>query len=103
MTDALALLSPDDVCEILGVRKSWLYDAVQAGEIPHVRLKKRLRFRRSDIESYIDARVRVGREPMNGSASADAAPVGLTLVEGVVAAGAQVRLGADAAARHERP
>ena len=32
----LDLLTPDDVCALLKVRKSWLYDTVEAGADPFV-------------------------------------------------------------------
>ena len=49
----LELLTPDQLCKLLQVRKSWLYDQVEAGRLPHVRLGKQLRFRRSAIAEYL--------------------------------------------------
>ena len=37
-------LTPDDVCVMLKLKKSWIYDLVQARAIPHVRLGRQLRF-----------------------------------------------------------
>jgi excisionase family DNA binding protein len=49
----LRLLDADDVCILLKVRKSWLYDTVESGAIPVVRLGKQLRFRPADIAAYL--------------------------------------------------
>jgi excisionase family DNA binding protein len=51
----LDLLTPDDVCALLKVRKSWLYDAVESGAIDAIRLGKQLRFRPSALARYLDA------------------------------------------------
>jgi excisionase family DNA binding protein len=50
----LDLLTPDDVCALLKVKKSWLYDAVEDGSIETIRLGKQLRFRPSAIVRYLD-------------------------------------------------
>jgi excisionase family DNA binding protein len=49
----LELLTPDQVCDLLQVRKSWLYDQVEAGRLPHLRLGKQLRFRPREIADYL--------------------------------------------------
>ena len=53
----LDLLTPDDVCALLKVKKSWLYDAVESGALEAVRLGKQLRFRPSALARYLDERV----------------------------------------------
>jgi excisionase family DNA binding protein len=53
----LDLLTPDDVCALLKVKKSWLYDAVESGELEAIRLGKQLRFRPSALIRYLDQRV----------------------------------------------
>jgi len=50
----LHLLTADDVCALLKVKKSWLYDTVESGAIPAIRLGRQLRFRPSDIAAYIE-------------------------------------------------
>jgi excisionase family DNA binding protein len=50
------LLTPDDVCALLKVKKSWLYDAVEDGAIEAIRLGKQLRFRPSALIHYLDAK-----------------------------------------------
>ncbi len=52
----LDLLTPDDVCALLKVKKSWLYDAVEAGAIEVIRLGKQLRFRPSALIRYLEER-----------------------------------------------
>ena len=52
----LDLLTPDDVCALLKVKKSWLYDAVESGELEAIRLGKQLRFRPSALVRYLDER-----------------------------------------------
>ena len=54
----LDLLTPDDVCALLKVKKSWLYDTVESGALEAVRLGKQLRFRPSALARYLDERVR---------------------------------------------
>jgi excisionase family DNA binding protein len=39
----LDLLTPDDVCALLKVKKSWLYDTVENGAIEAIHLGKQLR------------------------------------------------------------
>jgi excisionase family DNA binding protein len=52
----LDLLTPDDVCALLKVKKSWLYDAVEDGSIETIRLGKQLRFRPSALVRYLEER-----------------------------------------------
>ena len=58
----LDLLTPDDVCALLKVRKSWLSDAVENGALEAIRLGKQLRFRPSALIRYLDERVSNGNE-----------------------------------------
>lgn len=59
----LDLLTPDDVCTLLKVKKSWLYDTVETGAIEAIRLGKQLRFRPSALLRYLEERASNG----NGS------------------------------------
>jgi excisionase family DNA binding protein len=59
----LNLLTPDDVCALLKVKKSWLYDAVETGALEAIRLGKQLRFRPSALVRYLEERASNG----NGS------------------------------------
>lgn len=58
--DPLDLLTPDALCTLLKVRRSWLYDAVEAGTLPALRLGRQLRFRRLDVVAFIDAQTSGG-------------------------------------------
>lgn len=49
----LDLLTADEVCTLLKVKKSWLYDPVEAGAIEVIRLGKQLRFQPSAISAYL--------------------------------------------------
>jgi excisionase family DNA binding protein len=51
----LDLLTPDDVCTLLKVKKSWLCDEVERGALAAIRLGQQLRFRPSDLARYLDA------------------------------------------------
>lgn len=51
--DPLDLLTVDDVCRLLKVKRSWVYDAAERGDLPVVRLGRQLRFRRSDLALLI--------------------------------------------------
>jgi len=48
------LLTVDDVCALLKVKKSWLYDTVERGLITPLRLGKQLRFRPAALTRYLD-------------------------------------------------
>ena len=56
----LDLLTPDDVCALLKVKKSWLYDAVENGALEAIRLGKQLRFRPSALLRYLEERASDG-------------------------------------------
>jgi excisionase family DNA binding protein len=49
----LELLTLDELVALLKVRKSWLYDEVEAGRLPAIRLGRQLRFRIADVEAYL--------------------------------------------------
>lgn len=53
----LELLTVADVCALFKVTKDWVYDEVEAGRMPSLRLgRKHLRFRRRDLEEYLAGR-----------------------------------------------
>jgi len=56
----LDLLTPDDVCALLKVKKSWLYDTVENGALEAIRLGKQLRFRPSALLRYLEDRASNG-------------------------------------------
>ena len=49
-----------EVCALLKVKKSWLYDAVENGALEAIRLGKQLRFRPSALIRYLDERASNG-------------------------------------------
>lgn len=59
-----ALLTKQDVCELLGVKEHWLNAEITAGRIPYIRLGKRkmVRFRPSEIEKYLQSKKSQGAE-----------------------------------------
>jgi excisionase family DNA binding protein len=48
------LLSIMDVCQELGMGKSWVYRRIQSGDIPSVKLGNNLKVKRQDLEDYIE-------------------------------------------------
>lgn len=47
------LLSTEQLCEELGMSKSWVYRRLRSGEIPSVRLGKVLKVKRTDLDTYL--------------------------------------------------
>jgi excisionase family DNA binding protein len=50
------LLSIDEVCQTLGMGKSWTYRRVKSGEIPSVKLGRSIKVKREDLEEYLEGR-----------------------------------------------
>ena len=50
----LDLLSITEVCQELGMGKSWVYRHIQSGEIPSVKLGRNIKVRREDLEGYLE-------------------------------------------------
>jgi excisionase family DNA binding protein len=50
----LDLLSIPEVCQELGMGKSWVYRHIQSGEIPSVKLGRNIKVRREDLEGYLE-------------------------------------------------
>jgi excisionase family DNA binding protein len=48
------LLSITDVCQELGMGKSWVYMRIRSGEIPSVKLGRNIKVRREDLEGYLE-------------------------------------------------
>jgi len=59
----LDLLSITDVCQELGMGKSWVYRRIQSGEIPSVKLGRNIKVRREDLEGYLEAQL---YQPVSG-------------------------------------
>ena len=47
------LLTVDDVAELTGMGRDWIYAQVRAGQIPHIRLGRSVRFREHAIDQWL--------------------------------------------------
>jgi len=50
----LELLSIPEVCQELGMGKSWVYQRIRSGDIPSVKLGHNIKVRREALEGYLD-------------------------------------------------
>jgi excisionase family DNA binding protein len=48
------LLSIPQLCQELGMGKSWVYRRLRSGEIPSVRLGRTIKVRRDELEGYLE-------------------------------------------------
>jgi excisionase family DNA binding protein len=51
---SLGLLALPDVCQELGMGKSWVYRRLRSGEIPSVKLGRSIKVKRADLEEYLE-------------------------------------------------
>src|SRR5215216_4960130 len=51
----LDLLSIPEVCQELGMGKSWVYQRIRSGEIPSVKLGHNIKVRREALEAYLQS------------------------------------------------
>ena len=49
------LLSIEEVCQGLGMGKSWTYRRIKSGEIPSVKLGRAIKVKREDLEEYLES------------------------------------------------
>ena len=49
------LLSIAQLCQELGMGKSWIYRRLRSGEIPSVRLGRTIKVRREELEEYLQS------------------------------------------------
>ncbi len=49
-----SLLGVKELAEYIGVSVQWVYERVQLKEIPYIKVGKLLRFRKSDIDTWLD-------------------------------------------------
>ena len=67
-----ALLTADEVASFLRVTRGWVYAETRARRIPHVRLGRYVRYRRSAVEAWVtelehaSARAHAGPTPARG-------------------------------------
>jgi excisionase family DNA binding protein len=50
----LDLLSIPELCQELGMGKSWVYRHLRSGEIPSVKLGRSIKVKRTDLEQYLE-------------------------------------------------
>ncbi len=55
------MLTVQDLADYLRVKPIWVYQKTRKGEIPHLKIGKMLRFRRSTIEEWLKGK-EVGNE-----------------------------------------
>ncbi len=48
------LLSIKEVCEELGMGKSWVYQRLRSGQIPSIKLGGAVKIKRTDLDEYIE-------------------------------------------------
>ena len=51
----LDLLSIPELCQELGMGKSWVYARIRSGEIPSVKLGRNIKVRRKALEAYLQS------------------------------------------------
>lgn len=56
------LLTPQEIADLLGVKKSTIYSWTHQGFIPFVKAGRLLRFRQSEVISWVAKRADKGRE-----------------------------------------
>ena len=49
------LFSVMEVCQELGMGKSWVHRKIKSGEIPSIRLGHNIKVRREDLEEYLES------------------------------------------------
>ena len=49
------LLSIPEVCQELGMGKSWVYRRLKSGEIPSMKLGHNIKVKREDLEQYLES------------------------------------------------
>jgi len=55
------LLTPQEVADLLSVRKSTIYQWTHQGYIPHVKLGKFVRFNQDKVMEWVERRSNTGR------------------------------------------
>ena len=49
------LFSVMEVCQVLGMSKTWVHHMIKSGEIPSIRLGNNIKVRRKDLEEYLES------------------------------------------------
>jgi excisionase family DNA binding protein len=53
--ESMDLLSIPEVCQELGMGKSWVYRRLKSGEIPSIKLGHNIKVKRQDLNQYIES------------------------------------------------
>lgn len=48
------LLTVQDICDQLQVRKEWVYAIVRRGDLKRIKIGKEFRFRQTDLDAYLE-------------------------------------------------
>ena len=67
LTQGLKLLSIQQVGEVLGMGRSWVYQQIRSGQIPSVQLEGSIKVRREDLEEYVQKHRRSDANEKNSS------------------------------------
>ena len=51
---SMDLLSIEQVCDELGMSKSWVYNRIKSGEIPSIKLGNNYKVTREDLDQYLE-------------------------------------------------
>ena len=51
--ESVELLSIAQVCQELGMGKSWVYNRIKSGEIPSIKLGNNYKVKREDLDQYL--------------------------------------------------
>jgi excisionase family DNA binding protein len=74
--DPEPLLRVADVCAWFQVQPPWVYDEVEAGRLPHLRLGRRhLRFERAQLREYLKTRHRHRTQPRRARSPSSLEPL----------------------------
>ena len=57
----LRLLSVEEISEMLGMGRSWIYQQIRSGEMPSVQLGGSIKVKREDLQAYIENRRRASK------------------------------------------
>jgi len=60
---ANAYFKIEDIAVYLSIKTKTLYAMVEAGEIPHYRIGRLIRFKKGDVDSWMDAKKVMGGNP----------------------------------------
>lgn len=60
LREALTLLTVEQVCDLFSVKKEWVWEACRLEVIPHVKMRRQIRFRPRDIERWLEQQVSGG-------------------------------------------